>query len=168
MKFFIIAILGLVIASVANADTSSLNLNLPSSPQSYASDRIRADGVECQNAIGSSTNLEFGVVGIINEGYNDPFNNSFNSDPLSTPSLGQEKDVSVYARITIPIGAPKERINCNALYKLELEIKRMEVQKLKAELNNLRNLRFVGDKTPPTVQIPVAQSVVAQGDKGTN
>ena len=44
----------------------------------------------------------------------------------------------------------------------------MEVQKLKAELNNLRNLRFVGDKTPPTVQIPVAQSVVAQGDKGTN
>ncbi len=168
MKFFIIAILGLVIASVANADTSSLNLNLPSSPQSYASDRIRADGVECQNAIGSSTNLEFGVVGIINEGYNDPFNNSFNSDPLRTPSLGQEKDVSVYARITIPIGAPKERINCNALYKLELEIKRMEVQKLKAELNNLRNLRFVGDKTPPTVQTPVAQSVVAQGDKGTN
>ena len=168
MKFFIIAILGLVIASVANADTSSLNLNLPSSPQSYASDRIRADGVECQNAIGSSTNLEFGVVGIINEGYNDPFNNSFNSDPLSTPSLGQEKDESVYARITIPIGAPKERINCNALYKLELEIKRMEVQKLKAELNNLRNLKFVGDKTPPTVQIPVAQSVVAQGDKGTN
>ena len=83
-------------------------------------------------------------MGIINEGYNDPFNNSFSSDPLSTPSLGQEKDVSVYARITIPIGAPKERINCNALYKLELEIKRMEVQKLKAELNNLRNLRFVG------------------------
>jgi hypothetical protein len=168
MKFFIVAILGLVIATVANADTSSLNLNLPSSPQSYASDRIRADGVECQNAIGSSTNLEFGVVGIINEGYNDPFNNSFSSDPLSTPSLGQEKDVSVYARITIPIGAPKERINCNALYKLELEIKRMEVQKLKAELNNLRNLRFVGDKTPSTVQTPVAQSVVAQGDKGTN
>ena len=44
----------------------------------------------------------------------------------------------------------------------------MEVQKLKAELNNLRNLRFVEDNASPTVQIPVAKSVVTQGDKGNN
>lgn len=160
MKFFIIAVLCfLVLAEKVKADTSSLNLNLPSSPQSYASDRIRADGLECQNAIGSATSLEFGVVGILNEGYDSPFNNAF--DTTNTASLGQEKDVSVYARITVPIGGPKERINCNTLYKLELEKKRMEVQKLKAEINNLRNLRFVGDAEPP---LPEAQPVIATGN----
>ncbi len=155
MKFFITAILCLVLASVARADTSSLNLNLPASPQSYASDRIRADGVECQNAIGSATSLEFGVVGIINEGYNNsPFSNS-----NIVRNLEQEKDVSVYARITVPIGGPKERINCNTLYKLELEKKRIEVQRLKAEINNLRNLRFVGDK--PDLVVPQPGPVLA-------
>ena len=163
MKFFIIAVLCfLVLAGKVRADTSSLNLNLPSSPQSYASDRIRADGLECQNAIGSATSLEFGVVGIINEGYDTPFNNSFTNPTGSVASLGQEKDVSVYARITVPIGGPKERINCNTLYKLELEKKRMEVQKLKAELNNLRNLRFVGDNEPV---IPEPKADIATGNK---
>ena len=52
------------------------------------------------------------------------------------------KDVGVYAKITIPIGGPKERINCNTLYQLELEKKRLEVQKLKAEIQNLRELKF--------------------------
>jgi len=51
-------------------------------------------------------------------------------------------DVAVYARINIPIGAPKERINCNTLYRLELEIRRIELEKLKAELANLRRLQF--------------------------
>jgi hypothetical protein len=51
-------------------------------------------------------------------------------------------DVGVYAKINIPIGGPKERINCNTLYQLELEKKRMEVMKLKAEINNLRQLQF--------------------------
>tara|TARA_R110000822_G_scaffold100995_1_gene226989 strand:+ start:5894 stop:6073 length:180 start_codon:yes stop_codon:yes gene_type:complete len=54
----------------------------------------------------------------------------------------QTSDIGVYAKINIPIGGPKERINCNTLYKLELEIKRMEVMKLKAEINNLRQLQF--------------------------
>jgi hypothetical protein len=141
MKFFITAILCLVLASVARADTSSLNLNLPASPQSYASDRIRADGVECQNAIGSATSLEFGVVGIINEGYNNsPFSNS-----NIVRNLEQEKDVSVYARITVPIGGPKERINCNTLYQLELKRKRLEIMKLEQELLRLQQLQDGAD-----------------------
>jgi hypothetical protein len=57
----------------------------------------------------------------------------------------QVSDVGVYAKINIPIGGPKERINCNSLYQLELEVKRMEVIKLKQEISNLRNLRFVDE-----------------------
>lgn len=119
----------MLVPTLALADSSSLNLNLPSSPSSYQSDRIRAGDLDCSNAIGSSTNLEFGVMGVINREDENTI--------LETP--GEKRDVGVYARITIPIGGPKERINCNTLYKLELQKKRMEIQKMEQELINLRN-----------------------------
>ena len=128
----------LLSSPLSYADSSSLNLNLPSSPQSYASDRIRAGTVDCQNAIGSSTNVEFGVVGFINNG-NDTINPYATDMTMPNNSVS---DIGVYAKINIPIGGPKERINCNTLYQLELEKKRMEVMKLKAEINNLRQLQF--------------------------
>lgn len=129
-----------LVCGIAWADSSSLNLNLPSSPQSYASDRIRAGQLDCQNAIGSATNIEFGVVGFIDNQYQDPYSNTPYDATMSTT---RASDIGVYAKITIPIGAPKERINCNTLYQLELEKKRMEVMKLKQEIANLRNLQFV-------------------------
>ena len=121
------------VSTSAFADTSSLNLNMPSTPQSYQTDRFRAGDMDCQSAIGSSTNIEFGVMGVINR-----------PDPYEQIVTGQteNRDVGVYARITIPIGAPKERIDCNALFKLELERRRMEVQKLRQELEELKNLKF--------------------------
>jgi len=143
MKLFVMLLL-LVMSKVAVADSGSLNLSLPNSSGSYASDRVRAGDVECQNAIGSATNLEFGVVGIINQ--NGPFDNYANSggDSGYDPE-GMVKDIGVYAKITIPLTGPKERINCNALFKLEMEKKRMEIQRLKAEVANLRALQFEGD-----------------------
>jgi hypothetical protein len=158
VKFLIFALLLFVCVS-ALGDSSSLNLNLPSSPQSYASDRIRAGQLECQNAIGSSTNVELGVVGFLdNGGYDSPYDMT---QPMNSSGI-QTNDVGVYARITIPIGAPKERLNCNTLYQLELEKKRMEVFRLKQEIANLRNLQFVED-----VPIaPVANNiVVTEGEK---
>lgn len=129
-------------SGVVIAQTSSLNLAIPSSQQNFQSDRIRAGDLECSHAIGSATNIEFGVVGIIND--SDPFNN-FNNTMIVNPNMRNNeliKDVGVYARITIPIGAPKERLNCNILYQLELEKKRLEVVKLKQEIDRLRNLQF--------------------------
>ena len=131
-------LLTLVVANVAWSDSSSLNLNLPNTSQTYASDRIRAGNLDCQNAIGSATNLEFGVVGIIDGKGHDSIS--------EVPRGAQVDDVGVYARITIPIGGPKERINCNSLYKLELEKKRMEVMKLKQEVQNLRALQFAKEE----------------------
>lgn len=115
------------------ADNSSLNLAIPSPGGNYQSDRFRAGELDCSNAIGGGTNLEFGVTGIINQ----------NDNPLST-EYGNTKgrDVGVYARITIPLDGPKERVNCNTLYELELRKKRLEVEKLQQELNNLRRLQF--------------------------
>jgi hypothetical protein len=137
MKYLISIALYLV-CGIAWAESSSLNLNLPSSPQSYASDRIRAGQIDCQNAIGSATNVEFGVVGFIDNQYQNPYDNPYDATMPTT----RTSDIGVYAKITIPIGAPKERINCNTLYQLELEKKRMEVMKLKQEITNLRSLQF--------------------------
>ena len=139
MKYLIITIL-LLASSLVLADSSSMNLNLPTSPQSYASDRIRAGQLDCQNAIGSATNVEFGVVGFIDNQYQNPYDNPY--DATFSNSTVRDSDIGVYAKITIPIGAPKERINCNTLYQLELEKKRMEVMKLKQEIANLRSLQF--------------------------
>ena len=62
----------LLLATVAFAQSSSLNLSLPTAPGSYQSDRFKAGDLDCSNAIGSATNLEFGVTGIIGRGYTDP------------------------------------------------------------------------------------------------
>ena len=117
----------------------SLNLNIPQSSQTHATDKIRAGNVDCQNAIGSSTNLEFGVVGIIEQD-----DNSY-SPQINTFEDQEYRDVGVYARINIPIGGPRERINCNTLYQLELTKKRLEVEKLQREVQQLRKLQFIDD-----------------------
>jgi len=121
--------------------SNSLNLAIPNSSQSYQSDKFRAGQLDCQMAIGASTNVEFGVVGLLSkEDGNSPHNQeatSFNS--YNTPNM---RDIGVYAKITIPIGAPKERLNCNTLYQLELTKKRLEVQKLTQEVENLKRLAF--------------------------
>jgi hypothetical protein len=114
------------------AYADSINLAIPGSPGSFQSDKFRAGELDCQNAIGSATQLEFGVTGIIEKGNDSYFDDTSNAG-----------DVGVYARITIPLGArAKERINCNDLYEIELRKKRLEVMKLERELEQLRALQF--------------------------
>ena len=115
------------------AESSSLNLQIPTGPTTYQSDKFKAGELDCSNAIGSATNLEFGVTGFITEP--DSFNNDYyNSDST---------DIGVYARITIPLGkTARSRIDCNKLFELELKRKRLEVMKLEQELRQLRNLQF--------------------------
>ena len=126
-------VLALCISSPVWADSSSLNLQLPTGPTSYQSDSFRAGNLDCKNAIGGGTNLEFGVTGVLNNVGNpyDDFNVSRNSS----------RDVGVYARIVIPLDKPKERINCNTLYQLELQQRRLEIMKLQKELEGLRALQ---------------------------
>ena len=122
--------------TAAHAENSSLNLSLPSTPQAYGQDSIRSGDIDCKNAIGGATNLEFGVTGIIDNAQT-PFGSS-------NPNVPETKDIGIYARIVIPLDAPKERINCNSLYQIELRKKRLEVLKLQEELNALRSLSSKG------------------------
>jgi len=119
---------------MAVSDNSSLNLNLPSSTMNHQSDKFRAGDMDCSNAVGGATNFEFGMMGVVDNA-SGPFSNN---DPMDR----ETKDVGVYARITIPLDKPRERINCNTLYQLELRARRLEVEKLELELEQLRKMRF--------------------------
>ena len=129
---YIIGIVLVMFCNLSSAVNGSLNLSIPTAPGSYLSDRIRAGEIDCSMAIGSGVNVEFGVVGVLT-----------NNDTISTglpPS--QAKDIGVYGRIIIPIGRPKGRLDCSLLYSMELEKKRMEIQRLEVELQNLKNMKF--------------------------
>jgi len=111
---------------------NGLNLQLPSPVSNYSYDEVRSsDNMSCKNAIGGATNVEFGMTGIVNNA-----GSPFDSNPDMT------KDIGLYARITIPLDKPKERINCNSLYQLELRKKRLEVLKLEQEIQRLKNMKF--------------------------
>ncbi len=116
-----------MLAVPAFGQSSSLNLSLPAAPGNYQSDSFKAGDLDCSNAIGSATNLEFGVTGIIDNNHD----------------FTRTGDVGVFARITIPLGQrPKSRIDCNRLYELELRLKQLEVMRLEQEIQQLRQLQF--------------------------
>ena len=117
---------------------SALSLQLPSAGSAYGQDSFRAGDLDCKNAIGGATNFEFGMTGII-----DNATSPFSSGDPDNPTT---KDIGLYARIIIPLDAPKERINCNTLYKLELHKKRLEVLRLEEEIKNLKKLRFESEQ----------------------
>jgi len=116
--------------------SNSLNLQIPGAYNNYSYDEVRTtDNFSCKNAISGTTQFELGMTGIVNNA-----SSPFDSNPDTT------KDIGLYARIIMPVGKIPERVNCNALYKLELHKKRLEVMKLEQELKRLKNLKFVNDK----------------------
>jgi len=60
-------------------------------------------------------------------------------------STARGKDIGIYARIVIPLDKPKARINCNDLFQLEMTQRRLEIQMLRAELDQLKRLQQSGD-----------------------
>ena len=117
------------ISALADSTSNSLSLSLPNSGTNYQSDSFRSGDLDCTNAIGSATNIEFGLTSIIQGG--------------TAENSGKTGDIGIYSKITIPLGKrAKSRIDCNRLYELELQKKQLEVMKLKQEINKLRELAF--------------------------
>lgn len=137
MKKILLFVVMILYGNSVYAENSGIGLQLPQMGSSYGQDSIRAGDLDCKNSIGGSTNLEFGITGII-DNYQSPFGGGY--DPMNT----QSRDIGVYARIVIPLDGPKERINCNSLYELELRKKRLEVLRLQEELEALRRLNASG------------------------
>lgn len=123
-----LAVILALVSGSAQADSTSLALQLPTASMSYQSDSFRAGELDCSMAIGGSTNLELGVLGGVN-------------NVGGTGLLPQTKDIGLFARIVIPLNAPKSRIDCNQLYLLELQQRRLEIQQLQSELEAMKALQ---------------------------
>ena len=117
-----------VISSSVVADSNSLSLALPSPPMNYQSDSFSTGGTRCSNAVGGGVNLEYGVTGVLSG--------------LDTHD-SRGKNIGVYARIVIPLDKPKSRIKCDDLYQIELTQRMLEIQKLRNEIEALKNLQTV-------------------------
>ena len=126
----------LLLSSQVIADSNSMSFSIPSISSVSGSDSIRAGDLDCKNAIGGSTNFEIGMTGVINNAI-VPIIGKEGNDP-------QTKDIGLYARLIIPLDAPSERINCNTLYQLELQGRRLEVERLKQEIEYLKQLQNDG------------------------
>ena len=131
MRGFYVFLL-IMVAGKVYGENSSLNLQLPNSSSNYQSDKFRDGDLDCSNSIGSATNLEFGVTGIID-----------GNPAIGTSNINQKPDIGVFARITIPLGRRvKTRIDCNRLFELAIREKQLEVMRLEAELKRLQELSF--------------------------
>ena len=127
----------LLLATQTIADSNSMSFSLPSISSVSGSDSIRAGDLDCKNAIGGSTNFEIGMTGVINNAVVPIIGKKDNLNP-------ETKDIGLYARIIIPLDGPKERINCNTLYQLELQRRRLEVERLKQEIEYLKMIQNEG------------------------
>jgi len=136
LKIQIRCLLLVLLCTQTLAESTSLNLALPSASAGYGTDSIKAGDLDCSNSIGGSTNFELGLTGIINNA-----TSFLSTEDKNNP---QTKDLGIYARIIIPLDAPKERINCNTLYQLELQRRRLEVEKLRAEIELLKSMQIDG------------------------
>ena len=129
MRILFLVLLVLAKSAYADSTSNSLSLSLPNSGTNYQSDSFRSGDLDCTNAIGSATNIEFGLTSIIQGG--------------TAENSRKTGDIGIYSKITIPLGKrAKSRIDCNRLYELELQKKQLEVMKLKQEINKLRELAF--------------------------
>ena len=129
MRIWFLVLLVFARATFADSTSNSLSLSLPNSGTNYQSDSFRSGDLDCTNAIGSATNIEFGLTSIIQGG--------------TAENSGRTGDIGIYSKITIPLGKrAKSRIDCNRLYELELQKKQLEVMKLKQEIDKLRELAF--------------------------
>ena len=127
----------LLLATQTVADSNSMSFSLPSISSVSGSDSIRAGDLDCKNAIGGSTNFEVGMTGVINNVIMPVIGKPDEDNP-------QSKDIGIYARLIIPLDAPSERINCNTLYQLELQRRRLEVERLKQEIEYLKMIQNEG------------------------
>ena len=116
------------------AESTSISLSLPGSSSSNGTDSVSMDQMKCANSISGGTLFEVGMTGVINNAI----------APLigkKDPNNPQSKDIGLYARIIIPLDGPAERINCNSLYQLMLQKQRLEMTKLRQEINLLKEMQ---------------------------
>lgn len=117
-------ITGLLLTAVMSFN--AVAISLPSARLPSGSDRVSGSGVTCDSSISPDAYLEVGAYGTQNANDRDYYNSSNSWDNSDANEAG------AFVRVVVPIGGPKERLNCGRLYDLE-------IQRLQYELEILKN-----------------------------
>lgn len=98
-----------------------------------------AGGASCRAGT-QRTTVDFGVM---SKSYDD----SSMQQPINNPYFGgmqqAQESGMVYARVTIPLGAKKGRVDCNRMYNLEIERMKNENELLRRQLQQMQNSAIV-------------------------
>lgn len=115
-------------------------LSIPSMSHSQSYDEVRtSDGTTCHSST-YGPQLQIGVAGGV--GDDDQDHNYYGK------SRTKQDEKAVYAQISIPIGGPA-RIDCTALYNLEVKRKQLELKQLEAQIKELEaRAKLAGLKLP--------------------
>lgn len=104
---------------------------LPTSVASYGQDEFRAaDGTTCRSTMDGTKRIEIGAFGSGNRVDNNPYA----LPGYSYGNQGNGGNAGVYGRFSMSLDAAPDRMNCNTLYKLELERRTLELELMKRSL----------------------------------
>lgn len=113
------------------AFAQSAGFYLPTGVTSYGQDEFRAaDGTTCRSTMDGTKRIEVGAYGS---------GNRSNDNSYSLPGYygqGNGNNAGVYGRFTMSLDAAPDRMNCNILYKLELERRSLELEMMKRSLTS--------------------------------
>lgn len=105
---------------------------LPTSSPSYGQDEFRAaDGTTCRSTMDGTKRVELGTFatggnGTSGYGYGLP---GYGSQPT-------QGNAGVYGRFSMSLDASPSRMDCNLLYKLEIERRTLELELMKRSLSS--------------------------------
>ena len=120
---FCLAFAALILASSSALAADGILLPSPPVGPGCEDEITTSEGVRCSQSINSSGGyLDFGVAG-------------GNLDTYAAPSASPGAQSAIgYARVVIPLGAVPKRLDCTALYDLEIQRLKQEIQMLKIGL----------------------------------
>ena len=97
-----------------------------------------AGGASCRAGT-QRTTVDFGVM---SKSYNDsPMQQQHN--PYYGGMQQAQESGMVYARVTIPLGAKKGRVDCNRMYNLEIDRMKNENEILRRQIEQMQNAAIV-------------------------
>ena len=132
---------------------------LPTGVNSYGQDEFRAaDGTTCRSTMDGAKRIELGAFGSGNRADNNPY-----ALPGYSYGTGNGGNAGVYGRFTMSLDAAPDRMNCNLLYKLEMERRALELEMMKRSLTSAdrqldAHLKQASNDEPTEPEAPASRS----------
>lgn len=137
-----VAFLGFLTPSLAQDSAQSAGFSLPGVTLPSGTDEVRAaDGTSCRSAVGGNgAYLDVGVIG----------------------KQSSRDDNAYYGRVVVPLGKMPKRLNCSALYELEIERLKLELELAKAGLGRTQDAEIDSTETSALDEQSLVEEPVAE------